>query len=346
MKKFIVVLLTVCLFAGNAYAYGPRGHGLVGAIADRRLAKNPAVAAKVKQLLNGLTLREAATLPDEIKSWDDCNPKFPPSTAPVTSKKRINAELRAFLNANLCSSHPSHHEFHYTDVPVLGNEEYESPNKPGRSEFDVVQMIPFCIRVLKGEEPETNDRAITKSVAVILITHYLGDIHQPLHVGAQYFDANGKPFEPTATNQGFADQGGNKLTLFTLVGNKLVSAGKFHSYWDGQTVNNAFGSTPDATIATNLAKTAPANWKLSGDTETWAEQLANEILPLAREAHDRLNFKKIVTQTGHRDITSGRAEEKKKAGGTRYKTWAAATVKDEIHKGGWRLAALLEDALQ
>lgn len=343
MKKFIVVLLTVSLFAGNAYAYGPRGHHLVGAIADRRLAKNKPVAAKVKQLLDGLTLEAAATLPDEIKGWDGCGKR--PSTKPVNASKRINAELRAFLKANLCSSHPSHHEFHYTDVPMFGDEDYDD-GEIGREDFDIVQMIPFCIRVLKDEEPQPNERAITKSVAVILLAHYFGDIHQPLHVGAEYFDASGNPFEPTAANKGFADQGGNKLTLFTLMKGEAVSAGKFHSYWDGQTVTNAFGDTPDSTNATRLANRAPANWKLTGGVETWAEQLANEILPLAREAHQRLEFSNVKIKTGAKDITSGRAEEKKKSGGKFYATWAAATVKDEIHKGGWRLAALLEELLQ
>ena len=80
--------------------------------------------------------------------------------------------------------------------------------------------------------------------------------------------------------------------------------------------------------------------------ETWAEELADEILPLAREAHERLEFKNIKFQPGESDITSGRAEEKKKPGGKLYAVWAAATVKDEIHKAGWRLAALLEESLQ
>lgn len=344
MKKLIVLLLTICVSAVDAYSYGPRGHHLVGAIADRRLAKNAAVAGKVSQLLDGLTLEEAATLPDEIKSWDACNKKKPPSKAPVNASKRINTELRAFLKANLCSSHPSHHDFHFTDVPVVGNEEYDD-GRVGRSDFDVVQMIPFCIRVLKGEEPQPNDRAITKSVAVILIAHYMGDIHQPLHVGAEYFDASGDPFQPTDSNEGFADQGGNKLTLFTFFKGKKVSAGKFHSYWDGQTVDNAFGSTPDATVAKQLGAKAPSNWKLTGDAEGWAEKLADEILPLAREAHERLEFKEIVIKPGSRDIISGHAEEKKTPGGTFYAIWAAATVKDEIHKAGWRLAALLEEVL-
>lgn len=342
MKKFIVVLLSVCMFSVSGYSYGPRGHGLVGAIADRRLSKNTTVAARVSELLDGLSLQQAATLPDEIKGWDRCGNKksIKGPGSPVNASKRINTELRAFLNANLCSSNPSHHEFHYTDVPVFGHEKY-GDGKTGRSDFDIVQMIPFCIRVLKGDEPETNSRAITKSIALILLVHYMGDIHQPLHVGAEFFDEGGNP-----SDHGFEDQGGNKLTLFTFKNGVLKNAGVFHSYWDGQTVSNAFGDIPDSTIAKQLASKEPANWRLTGPVEGWAEELANEILPMAREGHDRLEFSKIDSQRGDKEIKSGNAEEKKKLGGKFYAVWANELVKDEIHKGGWRLAALLEEMLK
>src|SRR5688572_29597607 len=124
MKKFLTVLLFTLVFAGSVYSYGPRGHRLVGAIADKRLAQNTAVKNKVRELLDGLTLQQASTLPDAIKGWDDCHGW--PSRAPVTSKTRINDELRAFVQANPCSGSPSHHEFHYTNVPVLGDETYAS----------------------------------------------------------------------------------------------------------------------------------------------------------------------------------------------------------------------------
>ncbi len=336
MNRIIVMLLTVCLLAVNGYAYGPRGHKLVGAIADRRVAKNKTLAGKVKALLDGLTLQRASTLPDEIKSWK-CGSNAAGGT-------RINRELRAFVNAN-CSAEPSHDEFHYTNIPVFGDEDYDD-GEVGRRDFDIVQMIPFCIQVLKGEEPETNDRAITKSVAVILLAHYLGDIHQPLHVGAEFFNNSGKPFEPTVSNKGFASQGGNKLTLFTFVDGKRASAGKFHGYWDGQTVENAFGKMQDVNVAKQLAGKEPPDWKLSGAAESWAEKLANEIMPVAREAHDRLQYRSIQTKSGQRDIISGRAEEKKSPDGTFYAIWAGRVVKSQIHKGGWRLAALLEQALQ
>jgi len=336
LKRLTIAVLILCLFSVNIHAYGPRGHQLVGAIADRRVAKNPALARKIRQLLGGLTLERVSTLPDEIKGWK-CGDDPP-------TRSRVNRELQAFVDAN-CSE-PSHSDFHFTNIPVFGNEDYDG-GQVGRREFDIVHMIPFCIRVLKGEEPERNDRRITKAVAVILLTHYFGDIHQPLHVGAEFFDANAKPFEPTPENQGFADQGGNKLILFTFFNGNRTSAGKLHSYWDSQTVNNAFGSTQNATVAQRLASKEPTAWQLTGDIETWAEELANDIMPTAREARQRLQYKQIVIEPGKHDIISGRAEERKKAaGGTFYAIWAGDIVKTEIHKGGWRLAALLEQALQ
>ncbi len=337
MKRIVAALLLVSLFSINSFAYGPRGHGLVGAIADKRLAKNQAVAEKVRKLLDGMSLQRAATLPDEIKSLK-CGGHPPSGT------NRINRELQAFVNANC--AHPNHNEFHYTDVPVFGDEDYDG-GTVGRGEFDIVQMIPFCIRVLKGEVPANNDRAITKSIAVILLTHYLGDIHQPLHVGAEFFDSHGTPFEPTPANAGFGDQGGNKLILFTFMNGHLTAVGKLHSYWDSQTVQNAFGSQEDSTVARRLSSRKPVNWELNGGVETWAEQLANDILPTAREARERLEYKSIQVQNGKHEINSGNALEKRHpAGETFYAIWAADVVKNEIHKGGWRLAALLEEVVR
>lgn len=344
MKRLIVLLLTVSIFAVNVSAYGERGHKMVGAIADNRLAKNKPVRDEVRKLIDGLTLAQVASLPDSIKDWDACGKT--PKNHPVVNKPRINAELKLFLNANLCNSKPSHGEFHYVNIPIAGSELY-ADGTVGRRRFDIVQMIQFCIAVLRGELPEDNERAITKAVAIILITHYVGDIHQPLHVGAQFFDSASNPFEPTETTHGFEDQGGNKLTLFTFWKGDLTSAGNFHTYWDTQAVENAFGAGVDASIAQSLAAKTPANWKLDGDAATWSEQMANKIMPVSREAHNRLDYVDVKTETGKRDILSGNAEERKKKPGEQfYAIWAAATVKEQIHKGGWRLAALLEAVLK
>ena len=80
-------------------------------------------------------------------------------------------------------------------------------------QWDIVHMMSYCIAVLRGEEPETNARGITKPIAIILLAHFVGDIHQPLHVGAEYFDANGKPANPDKPGEVFPDEGGNSLHL-------------------------------------------------------------------------------------------------------------------------------------
>jgi hypothetical protein len=339
MNRFTAALLFL-LLPCSTFAYGPRGHRLVGAIADLRLATDQKASEKVSKLLDGLTLATAAGLADSIKGWDDCD--RPAGQYSVAGGPRINAELRAFVKANPCKGNPDHHEFHYTDVPVTGNETYKS-GKIGRSEYDIVHMIAFCIRVLGNKEPQPNPRAITKTVAVILLSHYLGDIHQPLHVGAEYFDDNGLPIEPSDKVKWHGDQGGNKLNLFTYLDTgKPKAMGGFHSYWDSKVVEAAFGDTPDAQVAAELAKQEPTGWKLKGNPDELAQKMADEIMPIAVEAHRRLEYSKVRI-SGDGDIEAGRAAEKEH--GT-YATWSEGIVRTEIQKAGWRLAAILSAVLK
>lgn len=336
MKRTLVALFLISLVSVNGFAYGDRGHRLVGAIADRRLAQDPATQQKVRQLLGGLTLEQAAVLPDTIRSF---------KCGATPSGNKVNRQLQAFVNAN-CTERPRHTDFHFTDVPVFKAEEYGA-GSVGREDFDIVHMIPMCIQVLKGEVPENNDKKITKAIAVILLAHYLGDIHQPLHVGAQFFNQQGVAFQPEEENGAFADLGGNRLTLFTFQKSKLTQAGKnLHSYWDGQTVDNAFGQQTNAQVAKKLGAKEPADWQLNGDVSTWAEQIANGILPTARKAHQLLRFDNIELDQSQTLVKRGNAFEKKHGtGGQFYAVWASDVVRVEIQKGGWRLAALLEAVL-
>ncbi|HET8669918.1 MAG TPA: S1/P1 nuclease [Candidatus Saccharimonadales bacterium] len=341
--KILVAILSIGLCAGNGYAFGPRAHILVGTIADRRLDSNKVIKTRVSGLLDGMTLAKVSTFPDLIKAWDPANGL--PVSSPVSDSRRIDEELRAFVRANSAPNRPSHNEFHYTMVSVLGNEKYSS-SKVGRSESDIVHLISYCIGVLRGGISVENDRKITKTVAVILLTHLLADIHQPLHVGALYFDINGALVQPTSeTSVWYDDQSGNRLTLF--LSRRQLSAGRLHGYWDTQSVENAFGVDLDSTIAARLAAKQPENWRLTSRMETWGEQLADDVLPLAREAYSRLDYKNIKIYPGQRTIASGSAVEKPPVeGGDYYSIWAANVVKQQIHKAGWRLADVLEEALK
>jgi hypothetical protein len=343
---------------------------MVGAIADQRLA-GKAVAAKIANLLDGLSLEEAAVLADSIKAWDKKSPKNP-NTFHLPDHPEIEKQLVAFLQANPATNHdpnntklpPNHHWFHYTDVPVTGNATYKS-GKTGRHERDVVHMISYCIKVLKGKEPENNDYKITKPVAVILLAHYVGDIHQPLHVGAVYFDDKGQPVNPDDAGSGFGDNGGNDLLLILHQpsdhGHQQATF-KLHSYWDDQAVLTAFDLVrkeiqkgrngrpriiPVTEITRRLATSEPAGWKLPEGTEVeeWSVKWADEILPLARQAHDRLEFKQILVDPKKKSA-SGFAVERTQQEGIPYHDWSGQIVRDELHKAGWRLAELLERVVE
>jgi hypothetical protein len=247
---------------------------------------------------------------------------------------------------------------HYTDVPVLDAEKY-GDGKTGRGNWDIVHTIPYCISVLRGEIAVDNPRKITKAIAVILLAHFLGDIHQPLHVGAEYFNEAGEPIDPDRGAPGLGDEGGNSLSMVqnaTAVRTRHYYH-SFHAYWDLDTVRNLTIGTPDEVpkeeresvyasakekLISDFVANEPKNWRTPGDPRTWAEQWANEILPLAREAHIRMRFVHV-----HRQEKDGRVFAKGEAHeiGNGYLDWSTAVVGNELHKAGWRLADLLQKAL-
>ena len=350
-------------------AYGPLGHQIVGAIADERLANTP-TGEEVKKLLDGMTLEKVSVIADEIKGWDKKTPDDP-HIFHYSAHPRIDAQLVAFWKANqpthdMNSASPSHHWFHYTDVAVDHAVKY-GDGEAGRSKWDVVHMISYCVDVLQGRIPEDNDRKITKPIAVILLAHYVGDIHQPLHVGAEYFDAGGHAVDPAREKTALGDEGGNsvdlRLTNDPPTG-RLPHTKKLHGFWDADTVNALLPEVPEtmpkeeryaivdpakAKLAHDMAVTEPKNWRLPPNVEPRkaGEVWADEILPLAREAHERLNFVNMrALQQEDRIIATGNAEEKPVTGGLAYKDWATKVVREELHKAGWRLADLLTQSLK
>ena len=364
----ILIASAIVAFSASVCAYGPLGHKIVGAIADERLA-NTSTAAKVDALLDGLRLEKAALIADEIKGWDKKGVDDPRSFH-YSAHRNIDKQLRDFWRANqpthdLNSPAPSHHWFHYTDVPVMPAQRYRD-GYARRSKWDVVHMIPFCIDVLQGRIPEQNERKITKPVAIILLAHYVADIHQPLHVGAAYFDAQGHATDPDRDKSALADEGGNAFTI-ELGDEPARGRGmrkkKFHGFWDYDSVNGLFPQVPGRLpekeleaqidplkhqLVQDMATHEPRNWQMPSNVsiDSYAEIWADEILPIAREAHARLEFRNVKPLLdGDRVVAMGEAIEKPAPDRTLYRAWATGIVRDELHKAGWRLADLLQKIL-
>lgn len=351
-----------------AQAYSPLGHEIVGAIADERFAGTP-MAAKIAVMLDGFSLENAAVIADEIKGWDKKGVDDPRSFH-YSAHRKIDRQLRDFWRANqptydLNSTAPSHHWFHYTDVPVVPPQKYRD-GTAGRSKWDIVHMIPYCIQILQGRLPEQNERKITKPVALILLAHYVADIHQPLHVGAAYFDPNGGIADPDKDKSALGDEGGNTFTLELSdepARRRGVHKKKFHGFWDYDAVNSLFPQGQDTLgkselqilieplkkeIVHEMATHEPRNWRMPPGIpiDNYAELWADEILPIAREAHERLQFMNVHPQQEEgRVVASGEADEKPRPDKMNYHVWATNIVRDELHKAGWRLADLLEKIL-
>src|SRR5205085_701184 len=325
---------------------------------------------KIRGLIDGITLEKAAFIPDEIKAWDKNGPDDPKAFPHYPDHPKIDKQLREFWRANpptqdSKSPIPSHHWFHYTDVPVLNVHRY-SDGTTGRTQWDIVHMIAYCVNVLRGEVPENNPRKITKPVAIILLAHYAGDIHQPLHVGAEYFNHAGHAVDPDKGQSGIEDEGGNTLMLRLIRGTpeQMDKRGlKLHGFWDSEAVMANLPPVPaDVTreerfeliepakqkLIDRFSKEPPQSWRASANIalKNYGEFWADDILPIAKEAHERLQFINVhETLDQERAVMAGDAREKNTPDRVSYTDWSAMIVREELHKAGWRLADLLTQAV-
>jgi hypothetical protein len=95
--------------------------------------------------------------------------------------------------------------------------------------------ISAAIAVLQGNDSPPPFKFTSKKEALRVLTHYVGDIHQPLHVAAVYLDPAGHVVDPDmgTFNPQTETHGGNDL----FIGNK-----KLHGEWDS--ISGPFTSDP------------------------------------------------------------------------------------------------------
>ena len=277
--------------ATPAAAWDYPGHRMVGAIADFVLSvHHPKAYAKVMDLLatkdadgNKLirTLSQVAVFPDCAK----------PNNVPFCGRTPSEEE-KVYARNNKHNA-----DYHFTDVPIQQSKYVAG--RPGTGKNDVVQMINYAVAQLRGKSPQKPDVKLTDAQALWLLAHLVGDIHQPLHVGAIYFDKAtcNQPKDPNDVPGGLdsvaSTVGGNGFKLVALAPDPAAPPNdNLHLFWDSNTVDGAMQAAglpgAEQNFARLLAARAPADWQTKGDVESWAEQWATETLPLARFAYMRL----------------------------------------------------------
>jgi hypothetical protein len=268
-RKTLTVLLLAIACAPPARAWDAEGHAAVGLVAAQNLT--PDARKQVTKILGSDDLASIASWMDQLRSA-----YF--HTGPLGADPealKFNAEF------------PKNNTWHYVDLP-LGLPAYTLDGPFSRPD-DVVHMIEAAVSVLEGG----GDKRITKLEALYMLVHFVGDEHQPLHVGNGFYEigADGSVklvSDPAAAKDLPNDKGGNA---------DFYGPGKFdelHAYWDTNLVQKVAGGSKDpAVLAPVLAKLAAdegSGWKSAGNYHHWAEGWATESLAAARTAYAGITF--------------------------------------------------------
>jgi len=187
MKRFL--LLTLFLFTAEAlFAWGPNGHRIVAQICYDNL--DPGVRAKIDKLLGPDYLTQVATWPDYLRSEPKWNFTQP---------------------------------WHYATInPDRTVEQIIAQNAANDSIDDVIEAIQLMQDILRGNATarktmtdllKKNDvqplNGSVEATAIAFLIHFIGDIHQPMHVGKN------------------KDRGGNMITV-QFFSERM----NLHSVWD------------------------------------------------------------------------------------------------------------------
>jgi hypothetical protein len=273
----LLAAITACaamLLPAPVSAWGPHGHQTVGGIADQLIAGTPA-AKKVRAIL-GSNLLTAAVWADcarsvELKAgkWVYVNPGTYKDCA-VYENPASQAALIAFVqrNATRCGymapyTQCRHKAWHFTDIPIqLTN---YAPDAPGAAPNDLVQAVGAALTVLQGGKPPKAFNIASQREALRLLAHFVGDLHQPLHVGSVYLDDQGQRLQPKDNQDAHAhdNAGGNAITL---------EKAKLHALWDDLpgTLTVKLLAGAGATQARQVPATggAPASWPVAWASDT------------------------------------------------------------------------------
>ncbi|MDB6104490.1 MAG: putative signal peptide protein [Gammaproteobacteria bacterium] len=311
-----------------AFAWGPDGHRTVATLAEKLIAGSNA-ATQVQALLGNLSLADVAV-------WADCAKGVNPSTfqyghpgkypeCKIFETPAGEAAMEDFVrrNATNCPLKPGeeicHKQYHYTDVAI--QHQTYLLGFVGTRDDDIVGAVIATTHVLKGDPAPAPFNIKDKAEALRLLAHYAGDIHQPLHVGAVYLDAQGNEVNPdTGTfDPKTATRGGNSILVRSTKQN-------LHATWD---------AIPGVLTASHLTaawmSSARAIPPTAGSDFDWPKRWASESVAQANLAMSGLAF---GPQTGtHWSVVLP-------AG---YSAKMKSIKKVQLTRGGARLAQLLQD---
>lgn len=356
MKKLASVLALSCAFASvDALAWGHEGHRVVGSIAEKLIKGSNAEKQVQALLLPGETL-------ESITNWADGAKGGVGYPAPTP-------EQAAYTAVN-----PKHEEYHYVNIPF--QKAHYHDHEVGTSEHDIVKTLRQAIAVLQGKTgPDANPHNFTRRQALLIVAHMVGDIHQPLHVGAAFVSKDSKFVVPNSRAEVdavniFESRGGNSLLLnndkLSILSKALIpgedpplpegakkwATRPFHSYWDSTVVNYAMRristttphefaqkvlGDPDKFRNCEICPVLPVN--TTTDPSYWPYEWANDSLAVSKLAYHDVTPGQITPQVNKKGETYYTFSLEM---GEKYPVPSSAIAKTQLIKGGYNLAAVLK----
>jgi hypothetical protein len=330
MKALIQLLMAATCLCGSAatFAWGAPGHQTVGSIADSLVVGTNAAKA-VKSILGSEKLETASLWADCAKGVTEKLPLKYVVNSKYTECKPFEtatgkAQMVDFVTRNLGACMPApgdescHRQYHYADVAI--ERDAYARSEIGTSDHDIVSAINAAIAVLQGGASPSPIGFTSKREALRVLAHYVGDIHQPLHVGAIYLDASGHEVDP--------DAGTYDPATKTKGGNKILDQGKdFHTaVWDAIPASLTAAKFKGGVAQAKLVQTTP------GPINQWAAAWASDTVLASHTAFSGLIF-------GAENISEGTWPVTEPTG---YSAVRASLQKTQLVKAGARLAQLLQ----
>src|SRR5215470_9131009 len=299
IRKLAAVLFALAALSGQACAWNYKGHEVTGAIADELLAPN--AKQQVKNIL-GFTLRVAGPWADCARSvarFDDGTFKYAPSDpkyripctsfeTPFETPRLEDYVARNWSNCFYQAGHGCDEAYHFTDVDIT-HDDY-AHGYAGTSEHDVVGAINAAIAVLKGQPAPVPFSIRDKKEALFLLAHFVGDLHQPLHVGAIYLDRNGQPVNPDRTGlDPFTETAGGNFIRDQFRDHDQDRDEGFHSEWDE--IPNDVGEGANADMIRRAKLILPT----AGPVEDFAVAWASDSVQASHKAFADLTYSRDLT---------------------------------------------------
>ena len=185
----------------------------------------------------------------------------------------------------------------------------------------MTRAIAEQVAILKDKNADAAKRAD----AARYVIHFVGDLHQPLHVGSVYLDPDGKLVDPDAAHA-------VEPNSSTIGGNAIHDQNvKLHGEWDDIPTDIGDAATRELLAAARVVPATP------GVPDDWPAAWATDTVMVAHEAFAGLTFTFNPPQPPSTRIQWLVAFEDH----TAY-LWLMDQIKrKQLAKGGARLAELL-----